>query len=223
MTTPDPHRLAEAFPFWPQLSDSDKRLLLDNTQIHTYRQGDNVHSGRACTGILLVLHGQLRVFLLSDEGREITLYRLLDRDICLQSASCILKSLTYPLQVDAEKDTELYRIAPEAYKEISNRYAQAGTFLAETVSTRFAEAMWVMEQSLFVKFDRRLAAFLLEQATLDEGDRITLTHDQIARHLGSAREVVSRMLKYFQTEGWVSVSRGGIQLLAPEKLQELSQ
>ena len=80
-----------------------------------------------------------------------------------------------------------------------------------------------MEQSLFVKFDRRLAAFLLEQAALDEGDRITLTHDQIARHLGSAREVVSRMLKYFQTEGWVSVSRGGIQLLAPEKLQELSQ
>jgi len=163
--------------------------------------------------------GRLRVYLLSEEGREVTLFRLLDHDVCLLSASCVMRNISFDIYVDAEGTTELFVVNSAVYDQIAKANPAVGNFMTEMISMRFSEAMWVMEQILFMKLDKRLAMFLLEESNLESGgDTVTLTHEQIAGHLGSAREVISRMLKYFSNEGILSVSRKGIVILDRKRL-----
>lgn len=206
--------LSQAFPFWKKLSETEKKFLAANTQRAAYAKGKLVHGGQEkCTGVLAVKEGQLRAYRMSEEGKEITLYRLLDGDVCFLSASCILRNISFTVYVEAETDAVLYLTNAAVFEQMSKKNLAVETFLQETISSRFSDVMWVMEQVVFMKFDRRLAIFLLEQSALESSDTITLTHEQIARHMGSAREVVTRMLKYFQGEGLVSVSRRGIAIL----------
>lgn len=213
--------LAELLPFWDELNEHEQSLIVDNTSLHYYKAGQNIHGrNEYCTGVIAVKKGRLRVYLLSEEGKEVTLFRLLERDVCLLSASCIMKNISFDIYVDAEESTELFIINPATYEDIARNNHSAGKFMTDLISMRFSEAMWVMEQILFMKMDKRLAMFLLEQASLEGGDKITLTHEQIAGHMGTAREVVSRMLKYFSNEGVISVSRKGIIILDRGKLTE---
>ena len=216
--------LEETFPFWKGLTLREQQKLLSQTRCYVYPKGSRIHSGlEGCTGVLAVKRGQLRAYLMSDEGKEITLYRLLDGDVCFLSASCILKNISFDIYVDTEEETELYLIQASAYDALGKSNLAVQTFLQETISARFSDVMWVVEQIVFMKFDRRLAIFLLEQAALEGNDAVTLTHEQIAHHMGSAREVVSRMLKYFQNEGLVEVSRKGIRLLDRKALDALAR
>lgn len=222
MGKPNRMLLSEMLPFWNKLNEQERSLIADNTVLHYYKEGQNVHGrNENCTGVIAVKKGRLRVYLLSGEGKEVTLFRLLERDICLLSASCILKNISFDINVDAEESTELFIISPSVYEDIAENNPAAGNFMTELISMRFSEAMWVMEQILFMKMDKRLAMFLLEQASLEGGDTITLTHEQIAGHMGTAREVISRMLKYFSNEGIISVSRKGILILDRSRLIEL--
>lgn len=215
--------LARVFPFWGKLLPEEREYFLAHTVERTYEKGAHVYQGlQGCTGVIAVRSGQLRVYLLSDEGKEITLYRLIEGDVCLLSASCILKNISFNSYIDAEVGTEVTLTQPEAYDRLRSRNPEVETYTGGMIAGRFSEAMWVMEQVVFMKFDRRLAIFLLEQLALEGSDTVTLTHEQIAKHLGSAREVVTRMLKYFQSEGIVSVSRGGIKVLDEKRLYALS-
>lgn len=181
-----------------------------------------IHSGSAeCTGLLLVKSGQLRAYILSDEGREITLYRLFDLDMCLFSASCMLHSAQFDLTVEAEKDTALWIIPAEIYRQIMAESAPVANYTNEVMASRFSEAMWLIEQIMWKSMDRRIAAFLLEEASIEGTTRLSLTHETIANHLGTHREVVTRMLRHFQEEGMVRLSRGTVELLDKEKLRAL--
>lgn len=213
--------LSELLPFWKVLKENEKELIIENTVKNQYDQRQNIHGGYGnCTGIITVKSGRLRAYLLSDEGKEVTLFRLLENDVCLLSASCIMKNISFDIYVDTECPTEIFITNASTYDMISKENPAVENFMRELISMRFSETMWVMEQILFMKFDKRLAIFLLEQANLEGGDTITLTHEQIAGHIGSAREVVSRMLKYFSNEGFISVSRKGIKILDRKKLME---
>lgn len=208
-------------PFWNKLNDNEKKLIYDHTILSSYKAGQNIHGGHEdCTGVIAVKSGRLRVYLLSEEGKEVTLFRLLDGDVCLLSASCVMRNISFDIYVDAEGPTELFVLNSAVYDRIAKGNPAVGSFMTEMISMRFSEAMWVMEQILFMKLDRRLAMFLMEQANLENGDTITLTHEQIAGHMGSAREVISRMLKYFSNEGILSVSRKGIKILDRKRLAE---
>lgn len=219
----DQNFYTEIFPFWKGLTLVEQQKIISHTKRYVYEKGRRIHSGlKECTGVLAVKRGQLRAYLMSDEGKEITLYRLIDGDVCFLSASCILKNISFEIYVDTECETELYLIQASAYDALGKTNLAVQTFLQETISARFSDVMWVVEQIVFMKFDRRLAIFLLEQAALEGGDTITLTHEQIARHVGSAREVISRMLKYFQSEGLVKGYRGGIRLLDRKRLNILA-
>lgn len=215
--------LEEAFPFWQKLSSADRGRLLSHTAEVAYRAGEKRTRGKnGCTGLVVVVSGRLRAYLVSEEGREITLFRLIEGDVCVLSAGCVTAIWISTFWWRRKRTAGLYIVAPQAYEEVGSRCREMETYLSEQVSARFSEAMWVMEQSLFRRFDRRLAEFLLLQASLEQQDTLSLTQEQIARHLGSAREVVSRMLKYFQQEGWVAVSRGGVTLLDRKRLAELA-
>jgi CRP/FNR family transcriptional regulator len=215
--------LSKAFPFWNNLRQSDIQQLIDNMQIFNYSKGARIQNGTDnCTGVMAIKKGQIRVYMLSDEGKEITLYRLVGGDICILSASCILKDITFEMYIDAETDVELYIIKASTYSAVSKKYIEVEAFISQTIAARFSEAMWVMEQIVFMKLDRRLAIFLLEESKLVGSDTLVITHEKIANHIGSAREVISRMFKYFQKEGIISVSRKGIVILDRKKLNALS-
>lgn len=221
MEQSDQKLLPELLPFWNNLRETEKKQIIDHTMLNSYRDGQNIHGGyEDCTGVIAVKKGRLRVYLLSEEGKEVTLFRLLDHDVCLLSASCILRNISFDIHVDAEGPTEIFVLNSSVYDKIAKENPAVGSFMTELISMRFSEAMWVMEQILFMKLDKRLALFLLEEANLEEGDTIVLTHEQIAGHMGSAREVISRMLKYFSNEGILSVSRKGIKILDRKRLAE---
>ena len=216
--------VSEVFPFWENLSDVEKEHILANAQHRQYKAGDIIHDGQhECTGVLGVIRGRLRSFLLSDTGKEITLFRLIEDDTCMLSASCMIKNISFDVHVSAELDTELILIPTAIYSQLAKENQAVEGFMNSIVTQRFSEAMWVFEQLLFMKTDQRLAAFLLDQSSLDDSDTITLTHEQIAAHMGTAREVVSRTLKYLAGEGWISVSRKGIQILDSKALMELTE
>lgn len=215
--------LEHVFPIWDQLNMTQKNRILDSLITRQIKKGTLIHNGSMdCTGLLLVKHGQLRAYILSDEGREITLYRLFDMDICLFSASCIMRSIQFDVTIEAEKDTDLWIIPAEIYKSIMEESAPVANYTNELMASRFSDVMWLMENIMWKSLDKRLAAFLLEERTLEGDTTLKLTHEMIANHLGTAREVVTRMLRYFQREGMVKLARGTVEIVDEEKLRKMS-
>lgn len=213
-------KLQPYLPFWEHLTPSEKSGLCENTNLTLYRKGQPVHRGdNDCIGILLVDKGKLRTYMLSEDGREITLFHMQKGDVCVLSASCILSSITFDVYIDAETDTEIFQINTNFFQSLTNTNVYAENFMYKVAMERFSDVMWVMEQVIFMSIDKRLAIFLLDEK--DSQDKIYITHDQIARHIGTAREVVSRMLKYFSSENYVSLSRGVITITDKESLLAL--
>ena len=212
----------EIFPFWEKLPDAEREYICRNSYDVTYSKGRNIHDGSECSGVILVRSGCLRLYMMSDEGKEITLYRLHKGDLCMLSASCVLDAITFDVFVDAEEDSQCCVISGPAFMAVSRRNPDIRIFALETAVSRFSDVMWVMQQILFMSMDKRLAIFLSDESARTGLDTIPLTHGQIARYMGSAREVVSRMLKYFAGEGLVEVTRGGVTILDKKRLRELT-
>lgn len=216
--------IEEFFPVWGELGELERRALAEAAARRSAGAGAMIHGGGAeCTGLLLVLSGQLRAFITSEEGREITIYRLFPGDICLLSASCVISSMQFELAVQAEKPTEFMLIPPDAYKRAVSSSAPLANYTSRVMAERLSDVMWLMEQVMWKSMDRRLAAFLLEEAALEGSDELKLTHERIANHLGSAREVITRLLRYFQSEGLVKLGRGAVVLTDSERLYALSE
>ena len=209
----------DIFPFWEEITDADQEYLCQHSLALTYPKGTTVHDGTGCSGVILVRSGCLRVYMLSEEGKEITLYRLHDGDLCMLSASCVFQAITFDVLVDAEENSECYVIDGTAFSAVSEHNPTIRIFALETAVSRFSDVMWVMQQVLFMSMDKRLAIFLWDESTRLGSDIIPLTHEQIAKYMGSAREVVSRMLKYFAAEGMVEVSRKGVRVLDKQRLR----
>lgn len=211
------------FPFWNGLSVREQENLKAGCNLRQVHTGEMLHNGAEdCIGLLLVISGRLRVYILSDEGKEITLYRLLNRDICLLSASCMMHSLQFDVVVKAECDGSILQIPTPVYKKLMDESLAVSHYTNELLASRFSDVMWLMDQILYKKLDSRLAAFFIEQYQLTQEKTLNMTHEEIARHLGSAREVVSRMLKYFSTEHLVTLTRGGITIDNMEELEMLA-
>lgn len=206
--------IADAIPIWSSLTQDQQRKLLGTAREQRFLKGTIIHEGGLeCTGLLVVRTGQLRAFITSADGREISLYRLLERDICLFSAACMIRSIRFNISIEAENDTDLWIVPAEIYQEVMKESVQLANFTNELMAERMSDVMWLMEQILWESMDRRLAEYLLEQSSLQGSTQMTTTHEQIARDLGTAREVVTRMLKYFKSEGLIALSRGKIEIL----------
>jgi len=214
--------LEKEFPFWEKMSRQEKERLTAGALRKEYARGSLVHSAsEKCLGLILVERGQLRVYIESEEGRDITLYRLEEGDICTLSASCFMSEITFEVMIDAECDSQIVLMNPGVFNQIASGNVYVENYMYKQTAARFSDVMWAMQQILFLSFDKRLALFLLEEAEKSGGDTLVMTHEQIAKYVGSAREVVSRMLKYFEEEGYVKLSRGKIQILDVEGLDDL--
>lgn len=212
-------KIQDCFPIWTKLTPSQQNTIDRNLIHRSVKKGEIIHNGGMdCAGLFVIESGQFRAYILSDEGREVTIYRLFDLDICLLSASCMIHSIQFNITIEAEKDTEFWVIPAEIYKQIMETSAPAANYTNEIMAERFSEVMWLVEQILWKSMDKRVAAFLLEESAIEDSDRLLITHETIANHLGTHREVITRMLRYFQNEGMVRLSRGTVEIINREKL-----
>lgn len=216
--------LEELYPVWQELTPRQQTLLKENTVKRRARRGERLHTGgEGCEGLYVVTEGVLRVSTLSEAGgREITLYRLYERDICLFTASCILSGLQFETQVQAQTDAEVLVVSAPVYKALMRESLPVSAYTNQLMASRFSEVMARLQQILHGKLDARLASVLLEEAQVQQTEALALTHEQLAEYIGSAREAVTRMLHAFQRQGLVRLSRGGVQLTDPDGLRALA-
>ena len=215
--------ISNYFPIWDKLSKEQRDRIEDVATFRKVKGGTVLHDGSPnCLGMLLVRSGQLRAYILSEEGREITICRFLEMDICLFSASCVMPNMQFNVCIEAEKDSELWIIPACLYKNLMEESLPLANYSHSLISNHFSELMWLMEQIMWKSFDKRLADFLLEESSLEDSDSLKITHEKIANHMGTAREVVTRMLRYFQSEGMVKLTRGSVDLTDTKRLQALA-
>ena len=210
------------YPIWDSLSADQQELLRRTAVRRQVPKGTMIHSGSMdCSGMLLIQSGQLRGYILSEEGRQVTVYRLFDREICILSASCILRSIQFDIFIQAEKDSVLWAIPPEVFEQLMEQSAPAANYTREIMEARLSDVMWLVDQVMWRSMDSRVAAFLLEEASIEGSNLLKITHETIANHLGTHREVVTRMLRYFQAEGLIHLSRGTVELVDSQKLRNI--
>lgn len=210
----------QLFPIWNQLTKEEQEKLEQGVVRRKCAKGTILHNGESdCIGLLLIEEGCLRSYIISEEGKEITLYRLLERDICLFSASCMMTNINFDITVEAQTDVIVWVIPVRLYKTLMETSLPMANYTNQIMAANFSDVMWLLDQILYKSFDSRLAAFLVETSQMEQTNDLYMTHDQIARNLGTAREVVTRMLKYFQREQAVTLSRGVVHIINMEQLR----
>ena len=213
---------AQYFPIWDKLTPEQQSRIRSVTDFQKVKSGTILHDGSPdCLGMLLVRSGQLRAYILSEEGREVTICRFFEMDICLFSASCVMPNMQFDIFIEAEKDSEIWIIPACLYQNLMEESLPVAIYSHNLITSHFSELMWLMEQIMWKSFDKRLAAFLLEESNLEGTTSLKITHEKIANHMGTAREVVTRMLRYFQSEGMVKLTRGTVEILERKKLAQL--
>ena len=215
-------KFSEYLPIWDKLTPEQQQRISGVIEYRKVTKGTQIHDSSAeCLGLVLVKSGQLRAYILSEDGREITISRLFEYDVSLLSASCVMPDMQFNVMIEAEKDTEFWSLPACMFKNLVDESLAVSNYARNLLSSNFSELMWLMEQIMWKSFDKRLAGFLLEESRLENASVLKITHEKIAAHLGTAREVVTRMLRYFQSEGMVKLTRGSIEILDEAKLEAL--
>ena len=213
---------SEYLPFWAKLTAQQQQTISEVIEYRKVKKGTDIHDSSAeCLGLVMVRSGQLRAYILSEDGREITISRLFEYDVSLLSASCVMPDMQFNVMIEAEKDSEFWSIPACLFKNLVDESLAVANFSNSLISSNFSELMWLMEQIMWKSFDKRLAGFLLEESQLEDSPVLKITHEKIANHMGTAREVVTRMLRYFQSEGMVKLTRGTIEITDESGLEAL--
>ena len=209
--------------FWNHLSEEDRQTFILNSHDQSLKKGEFVRSEKVkCQGLIYIKNGALRTYLLSEDGREVTLYRLHEGDVCILSASCIIDTISFDVFIDAEEDTVIQVTDADFFGKLSNENIYVRCFGYRVATERFSDVMWSMQQLLFMRIDQRLAIYLWDESVRTGSLKIKATQEEAAVAIGSAREVVSRMLKIFSDEGLVNVFRGGIEIKDRARLHSLT-
>ena len=215
---------AEYLPFWDKLTREQQEHLAGAIQYRKVKKGTQIHDSSAeCLGLVVLRTGQLRAYILSEDGREVTISRLFEYDVSLLSASCVMPDMQFNIMIEAEKDTEFWSIPACLFKNLVDESLAVSSYSRSLLSGNFSELMWLMEQIMWKSFDKRLAKFLMEECALEETTSLKITHEKIANHMGTAREVVTRMLRYFQSEGMVNLTRGAVEIVDEKRLRKLQE
>ncbi len=216
-------KILPTIPFWANLSSDEKAIVSQRALTKRFNKDQIASSNSsACLGVVLILSGSIRVSLISDEGREITLYRAHAGEFCISTASCVIRQLTFDAIVTAEEDTTVLVIPSSVTAKLVESNAHVRAFVFEKETERFSQAMWAIQHMLFKKFDQRLASYLVAEFEKSGKTEIKKTQEEIARDVNSAREVVARMLKEFAAKGLVEIKRGKILLRNVDALREMA-
>ncbi len=211
---------ADLFPSLAELSEESRRLMAGSVKTIACAGGTPlVARGDLVTGAYLVEKGALRVYYVSAEGREGTLYWVEPGQSCILALNCMFSRLAYPAWVESEGETEVSIVPGDVYRRLFAAEPAIQSFTFEVLSGRLFELMALIEETASQGLEARVAAFLLRRAK--GGTTIAVTQEQIARHLATSREVVSRVLRGLVARRLVATTQGRIDLLAPKALRAL--
>ena len=216
---PDYHSM---FSFWKDLSLSQQTLLEQSLRFESFSKGIVIHrADEGCRGIMAVISGALRVYCVSEDGREVTLYRVEAGEVCVLSASCLMDSLIFDVLIEAVKDTRVCLIPSQILHKIEERNPMISLFIYKTATEKFSEVLWTIQQILFMKIDQRIAIALNDEILCQKSQLLLITHEELAKEIGSVREVVTKTLKYLSEEGILSLGRGKIEILDKNALLKI--
>lgn len=208
--------------FWEKLTEKQQDMVIQESRVMNYERGECVYSGgRECLGGILVLNGSLRTYLLSDEGKEVTIYRLREGDICFLAASCLLSAITFDVEIEAQSFAQVLLIPTKILSILTKENIYLENFMYKETARRFSDVVEALQQLMFLSLTQRTVSFLLDEATKNKTLSITMTHEEIAKIIGSAREAVSRILKQLAKQGYISLNRGEIKIEKREELYKL--
>lgn len=211
--------LRNAFPFWDRLTQEQRRETERSMVENICPKRTNLHfGGGECAGVQIIKEGRARVYITSPGGGDITLFRLMDGDVSILSAACMLKGMDVELDMEMETDCVIYTIPKQVYRKLYDECSEVKDYTVEMVSEKFSDIMWLFNQFVFSNVASRLAGVLLEHRALSGSDTFSITHETLAKDAGTAREVVTRLLKQFQSDGLVRVARGRVEILDAGKL-----
>ena len=206
------NQFSRLFPIFGDKKGSLAELIVNKSTYQAFGMGTQFYSqGDTCPGIAFLLAGEIRVFMLGESGREITLYYILPGETCVLNASCILAKCPYMANATATEEGAVLYLNSDIFLRLMGEYEQMRYFVFSFFSQRFAEIIELVEEVTFGKLDVRLADYLVERA---EDNVLNTTHQLIANELGSSREVISRLLKDFERKGMVKLSRHCIRIEA---------
>lgn len=217
ITTTDIER---SFPFLLEPANQEiKEQFLKHVSVKQFPAGQFIcWEGDVCAQLAVVLSGTVRVYKIGESGREITLYRIEESDSCILTASCILSHIRFPALAVVEREVRAALIPAHILHQWVKKYGVWQGYVFELMSKRLADVIATVEEIAFRRVDVRIAEFLAGLA--EEQTDIAITHQEIAYELGTAREVVSRILKDFERANIISLSRGSITIQNKQALLE---
>ena len=214
--------LDKIFGFWQNLTPSERDFLEKAARIEFFSDGNLLHrSDGSCRGVMAVRSGSLRIYCVSEEGREVTLYRVESGDVCILSASCLMDSLVFDVLIEAVGDTEVCIIPAASFHKVEEQNPLVELYVYKNATKKFSEVLLTVQSLLFLKIDQRIASFLHEESLRQKTSVLSIKHEDIAKEIGSVREVVSKTLKYLSDEGVVRLGRGKIELLDVAALERM--
>ena len=170
-------QLESFFPIWDKIEPEQQEKLRKSAVKQTIKKGTILcDGGKECTGLVLVCDGLLRAYMLSEDGREVTMYRLFEHDICLLCASCVMTNIQFDIIIEAEKDTEAWVIPPWIYKSVQQDSLVFSIYVNDLLAMNLSEVMWMVEQVMWKSFDKRLAGFLIEESNVEGTLTLKITH-----------------------------------------------
>ena len=212
----------QALPFFEHLTDAQKQQARSGSRLTHYARGELVHACNGqCLGLIAVQEGKLRAYMTSEDGREIALYRLLPGDACVLAASCVIRQITFEVQLIADADTDLLVLNAHTFQQLAQQNVHVECCMYKLATERFSDVMWSMQQLLFTSFDKRLAQHLWEESG-HVARPVKATNEQLAKDTGAVRETVTRMLRSFAEDGIVQLGRGTVTITDPGKLKKLA-
>lgn len=212
----------QAFPFWNQLTEGQRESVREHTVKTLCTKKTRLHfGGGECAGVQIIGYGRVRVFITSPGGGDITLFRLLDGDVSILSAACMLNGMDVELDMEMETDCEIYTIPKSIYRKLYDDCGEVKDYTMEMISEKFSDIMWLFNQFVFSNVASRIASAIIEHKVLSGSDQFEITHEALARDAGTAREVVTRILKQFQADGLVKLTRGKVEVLNEAGLRKI--
>jgi len=197
------------FAFYGRMSEADQKLLRDTVLRKELEKGQIIFGdNQSCTGIPLVAKGTLRLFRISDKGREMTLYRVTKGEMCILAAVCAMGDVEYDFSIEAEEDAVLETVPPDVFRKLMNESEVFKTYVFNTLAEKLILSIETIEMLIFVSIEDRIMEYVLDNA--DASGVLKITHEKLAIDLGSSREVITRQLKKMADKNMLSLSRGKI-------------
>lgn len=206
-----------ALPFFEALNDQSKNALHAHAQVHDVEAGERIceHDGKTCERLAFIVYGRIRVYKMNEEGREVTLYDVIDGEVCLSSLQCLLEGKPYDVHIDTIEPSRIVFIPANLVQQWLLKDPSFLKHILKSTLQKVDTLMWHYESMSFAPIKQRVGLYLYEKSLHFRVSPIYITHQRIADEIGASREAVSRMLKTLEGQGYLNLSRGKIHLSGP--------